>query len=260
MQAGLVSVTFRALTWQQTLDLASQAQLAAIEWGGDIHVPHGDVDRARQVGAATRRAGLKVAAYGSYYRLGQDTPRFCDVLTTALALGAPAIRVWAGSRPSSQCDAAQWAMLTEDARRITAQAMAEGIQVVFEYHRNTLTDTAESCDRLLHAVPEAQSYWQPPVDMPDDGCLAGLQRLGLRLAGVHTFSWSGVERLPLSARESGWLRFLTQAQRQGAPWALLEFVRDDCPRQLLEDARTLKRWLAQLEKIPDQQPSDGGIT
>lgn len=247
MQAGLVSVTFRSLTWRQTLELARQAGLTAIEWGGDIHVPHGDLTRARQVGEATCQAGLRVAAYGSYYRLGQDHPAFCDVLATARALGAPAIRVWAGACPSDQCSEAQWAALIEDARRITHEALAAGITVVFEYHRNTLTDTADACGRLLGAVPGAMSYWQPPVDMPADACLLGLRRLDRRLAGVHTFSWQGVDRLPLRAREHDWLRFLAQAQRQGAPWALLEFVQDDSPAQLLEDARTLRRWLAQLD-------------
>ena len=77
MQAGLVSVTFRSLTWRQTLELARQAGLTAIEWGGDIHVPHGALTHARQVGAATCQAGLRVAAYGSYYRRWARPPYAC---------------------------------------------------------------------------------------------------------------------------------------------------------------------------------------
>ena len=97
MKPGLVSISFRKLSWQDTLSLAKTAGLEAIEWGGDVHVPHGDVALAREVGEATRAAGLEVAAYGSYYRLGEPAPDFSDVLASAKALGAPIIRIWAGS-------------------------------------------------------------------------------------------------------------------------------------------------------------------
>jgi len=63
---GLVSVTFRQLTVEEIGELATECGLQAVEWGGDVHVPPGDF-------AAARRAldtGLKVAAYGSYYRAG----------------------------------------------------------------------------------------------------------------------------------------------------------------------------------------------
>ena len=67
---GLVSITFRPLSPQELIKLVAEAGLKAIEWGGDIHVPHGDVSRAQEVGRQTTEAGLSVAAYGSYYRLG----------------------------------------------------------------------------------------------------------------------------------------------------------------------------------------------
>ena len=67
---GLVSITFRSLAPEEIIRLAAQADVQSIEWGGDIHVPAGEVDRAREVGRWTREAGLMVSAYGSYYRLG----------------------------------------------------------------------------------------------------------------------------------------------------------------------------------------------
>src|SRR6185312_13188931 len=96
---GLVSITFRALTPAEVIALARQAGLRGIEWGGDIHVPHGNGARAREVKEMTAEAGLTVAAYGSYYRAGQADSSgltFDAVLETALELGAPLIRVWAG--------------------------------------------------------------------------------------------------------------------------------------------------------------------
>jgi hypothetical protein len=43
---GLVSVTFRKLAPAAIVELAVKAQLRSIEWGGDVHVPHGDVRAA----------------------------------------------------------------------------------------------------------------------------------------------------------------------------------------------------------------------
>ena len=248
MKPGLVSISFRKLSWQDTLSLAKTAGLEVIEWGGDVHVPHGDVALAREVGEATRAAGLEVAAYGSYYRLGEPAPDVSDVLASAKALGAPIIRIWAGHRGSADCDEAEWQRLIADALRVTAMAKSEDIDIVFEYHGRTLTDTADTCARLLEAVPAANSYWQPPVSMSSDDCMSGLIRLGSRVAGVHVFSWEGIDRLPLIARENDWPGFLAQAKAQGASWALMEFVKDDEPQQLIEDAAVLKGWLAAIEE------------
>ena len=48
IHTGLVSVTFRKLEPAEIVDLVKQAGLQGIEWGGDIHVPHGDIQRAKR--------------------------------------------------------------------------------------------------------------------------------------------------------------------------------------------------------------------
>jgi hypothetical protein len=45
IQTGLVSITFRQLSPPAIIDLVRQAGLEGIEWGGDVHVPHGDLGR-----------------------------------------------------------------------------------------------------------------------------------------------------------------------------------------------------------------------
>src|SRR5215212_11999351 len=104
LTSGLVSVTFRPLAPREIVQLAAAAGLRGIEWGGDIHVPHGDLQAARAVRQITADAGLQVLAYGSYFRF-QPAAAFEPVLETALALGAPLIRIWAGSQPSAATDA-----------------------------------------------------------------------------------------------------------------------------------------------------------
>src|SRR4051812_33893599 len=100
--AGLVSVTFRQLSPPQIVDLAHKAQLQTIEWGADIHVPAGDLVRAREVRGMTVDAGLSITSYGSYFRAGEDDPAdFSPVLESAQALGALSIRIWAGRRGSA---------------------------------------------------------------------------------------------------------------------------------------------------------------
>src|SRR5690606_98075 len=116
---GLLSVTFRKLPPEEIVRIAAEAELDAIEWGGDVHVPHGDLDAADRAAQLTRDAGLVVRAYGSYYRLGVEGQSFTfeDALHTAVRLGAPAIRVWAGNRGSEETSEEERARFTEDAHR-----------------------------------------------------------------------------------------------------------------------------------------------
>ncbi|HZG75644.1 MAG TPA: hypothetical protein VEZ72_07275 [Paenibacillus sp.] len=120
---GLLSITFRSMSPEAIAALAAEAGLEGIEWGGDLHVPHGDVEAARRVARLTAEAGLAVAAYGSYYRIGVEQPySFDDVLASASALGAPAVRVWAGDRGSAVADGAWRALATSEANRIAEAA------------------------------------------------------------------------------------------------------------------------------------------
>ncbi|MCC9078525.1 sugar phosphate isomerase/epimerase [Litorilinea aerophila] len=250
---GLVSITFRQLTPAAIVELVAQAGLAGIEWGGDVHVPHGDLARAREVRRLTAAAGLQVAAYGSYYRVGHDeTGPFDAVLATAVELEAPRIRVWAGRQGTDTADSAYWRLVIEDSLRIAELAAAAGIPIVYEFHRNTLTDTSEAARRLLQEVahPNVGTYWQPPRGSMVAENLAGLELLAPWLRGLHVFSWheqSG-QRLPLAERADAWLQYLARAAALDRPmFALLEFVQEDEPAHFLRDAATLKGWLEQLD-------------
>lgn len=75
LKTGLVSITFRNLKVEEIIDLVVKAGLDAIEWGGDIHVPHGDIKKACKVARLMKKADLEMAAYGSYYRVGCDKLR-----------------------------------------------------------------------------------------------------------------------------------------------------------------------------------------
>ncbi|MEI6970311.1 MAG: TIM barrel protein [bacterium] len=254
---GLVSITFRRLPPREIVALAAQSQLAGIEWGGDVHVPHGDLPLAHEVGAMTRDAGLSVAAYGSYYKVGEsesDGLSFAQVLETAIALGSPLIRVWAGDRGSAEVDPAYRRRVTEDACRIAGAASGSGIAVAFEYHGGSLTDTADSAAALMAATAPAGMLccWQPPVGWTHAERLASLNGLAPFLANLHVFHWLDTwERRPLAEGAGMWEDYLRAAiaapvTTGSARWALLEFVCDDDPASLAVDAGVLMRLSARV--------------
>lgn len=240
---GLVSVTFRKLPPREIVSLVTQSGLGGIEWGGDVHVPHGDLATARAVGRMTRAAGLRVLAYGSYYRCRDQEP-FEPVLETAMALGAPLIRIWAGQLGSAEADVAYRAMVIEQSRRAVALAAQHGIALAYEFHGNTLTDTKDSALALLHDVPNMRTLWQPPHDVSEAERLDGLRAVLPWLANLHIFHWHTPDRtrLPLGDGADLWrqrLKMVASTRRSIA--ALLEFVRDDDPEQFLRDAAVLRQ-------------------
>lgn len=67
------------------------------------------------------------------------------------------------------------------------------------------------------------------------------------LTNVHVFHvWpAAADRHPLSAGQDRWRRYLSLLASSGRDHtALLEFVRDSDPSAFLEDAATLRSWLA----------------
>ena len=70
MRIGVVSASFRNMGVEEIIELTKTAGLDAIEWSGDIHVPPGELANAKQVGDATRKAGILTPSYASYYHAG----------------------------------------------------------------------------------------------------------------------------------------------------------------------------------------------
>lgn len=240
IRPGLVSVTLRRSRPAEVVAIAARAGLVAIEWGGDLHVPHGDLAAAAQVAALTARAGLEVSAYGSYYRLGHGDDAEA-VVATAARLGAPVIRVWAGRRGSAAADAGYRARVRDDALRLAG--LAGDIGVVLEYHRDTLTDTRASTAALLGELRGVgvRSLWQPRPERSVEENAADLRALRPDLSNVHVFAWDpDGSRLPLAAHRDRWATWLSvAADAPGDRYAGLEFVAGDDPARVPVDAATL---------------------
>lgn len=251
VRTGLVSATFRELTVEEVVAVAARAGLYAIEWSGDVHVPPGDLDAARRTARRCADAGLTVAAYGSYLRAGQcDTAQIRAAMATASRLGAPRVRVWAGSLGTADATTEVRTAVTRSLAEMAGRAAEHGLEVATEFHARTLTDDVDSTITLLMdvAAPNLATYWQPPVTVPDEACLAQLDALMPWLRSVHVYSWWPVaQRRPLAARESLWrpvLDRLAAADREID--AALESVADDSVDQLATDADQLHAWLRTL--------------
>jgi sugar phosphate isomerase/epimerase len=253
-RAGLVTVTFRQLSPEKILELARGAGLQVLEWGGDVHVPAGDTKRAREIAKLTREAGLETVCYGSYYRVGHEgedsKPGFADVLATAAAVGAPSIRVWAGTRGSGAADEAYFARVCDEANRVADRAAKQGVRLAFEFHDGTLNDNAEAAAKLLAALPHPNidSLWQPLVSLDAEQQDRSLRVVLPRLAHVHVFHWlpgDPIDRRPLSEGETPWRRWFATMQAAGRhPDSLLEFVPGDDPAILSGEAAVVRRLMA----------------
>ena len=240
---GLLSVTFRKMSVEEIIELTARAGLNGIEWGGDVHVPPGELKLAGRIGQATRSAGLVNFAYGSYWRADREPEMVAE---TAEALGAQWIRIWAGVHSSEACTPEERSRTVENLKTL-CRRVPKRMNVAAEWHCNTLTDTASSALQLLNEVGEKNftCYFQRENRADDRrDNLEDLLRLPPdKLQAVHVHYCVGRERLPLSDGAEEWQELLAHIP-ESIP-ALLEFVRGDSAEQYLKDAAVLKKLAAE---------------
>lgn len=250
---GMVSATFRDLSAERIIALCRQAELKGVEWSENAHVFAGDTQKAEQLYEKTRDAGLFVAAYGSYYRLGEyEDPEgvFIKSAESAAALKAPVIRIWAGTRPSAAVDRNEFCRLAREASAVAQIASDYGIKAAFEWHKDTLTDTNQSAERLLQTANHENLYclWQPTVALTMEERLSGLDLLRDRILNFHIYYWKKGEKRPLKEGKSKWLQYLAHADQTISRYGLLEFVKNGTEEQFLEDARALHQILGEIQE------------
>jgi 3-dehydroshikimate dehydratase len=253
IKSGLVSVSFRNLSVDKVIEAVKTSGLMAIEWGGDVHVPHGDLKKAKEVKEATIKAGLEVAAYGSYYKAGESIEAglsFESVLDTAVELGAPTIRVWAGNRDSGNANDSYRRKVADDLIRIGTLAEKKNKSISLEYHVHTLTDSNESAVKLIKEVNHGNvmNYWQPPVNttITHGDCINGLKAVLHKLTNIHVYQWvyenDQYIRFPLIDGFQYWKEYFDIVKTTNKDlYAMLEFIKDDSLEQLKKDADTLNK-------------------
>lgn len=255
---GLCSITFRKLEPEAVVRLAAETSLAGIEWGGDIHVPPGDVRTATRVGRITREAGLAVSSYGSYLAPPDASPAEVEAtLDAAEALGAPHLRIWPGSRnrPSAGYSAPERREAVRAIERIGEAAARRNLTVGLEYHPDSLTDDLASATDLVAEVrsPNVFLYWQPAPGLALDAALAEIGAIGREICHLHVFAWDRERnRYPLEAKAGDWRRCLAAVPERRwlkPSFAMLEFVGDDDPETFRRDAATLRALLDEVARL-----------
>jgi sugar phosphate isomerase/epimerase len=246
---GLVSISFRRYSVDDILDACQKAGLTCIEWGSDVHVPAGNAQVADEVAEKTKAAGLFTMAYGSYFRLGGNTPaEFAPYIDSAKRLGARVIRVWGGVKGSANMTAEEREKLVADARAIADMAEEAGLIVTLECHSDTVTDHVDSGMDFYKAVnhPALRAYWQPSQFYDEAYNLDAAARYAPLTECLHVFQWSRTARHPLPEGREIWGKYLDlfRAEAEGREIGLLlEFMHDDRLETLYETAEELKSWL-----------------
>jgi len=247
MKTSLTSISFRKKSISQITNLAHDAQLDAIEWGGDVHVKPGDKEAALFAYRSCHELGLGISAYGSYYEAGSNEP-FMPVLDTALRLQCPLIRIWAGNVASNTCSIDERKRINERLSYAVSLAKKAGCILATEHHINTLSDTLDSTLQLLSDVPGLYTFWQPPIGNTPTENINELVRLKGHIQNVHVYQWNAsYERFPLSDGIDTWKTYLSTIQEHNVPrYATIEFVKDNSEEQLMQDAATLRSIINEL--------------
>lgn len=239
---GLVSISFRSMTVEEIARSAKDAGLCAIEWGGDVHVPHGDVKAAEHAAAVSAKYNLKIQHYGSYYKIGYSAPElFSKVLESAKILGSPIIRVWAGEgiHPDTLSDI-DYRRIVEDAKRICD--MAGEIIIATECHNDTLTENYNYALQFFKDVnrKNLKTLWQPNQNKGFEYDLEAIDALDPYIVGVHVFNWEGSkpEKYPLALGTKKWSEYMHKLSKKELNY-MLEFMPDDKIESLSQEVETL---------------------
>lgn len=254
---GIASVSFRGNTAEEIICAAKEAGLQGIEWGGDVHVPAGDVARAREVRRLTEEAGLRVTSYGTYYCIGgSDDPArdFSAVLQSAEALGVKIVRIWGGEKGSAKLTDDEFVALAKEAQLLCDLAAEKGMLVSLECHNDSVTDDYRAELRFFEAVnrPNLTTYWQPNQDRSEAYNFESIRALAKYITNVHVFHIrreddGSITSFPLEEGSAIWHEYLALLGQEAAPEsALIEFVYDNRIETLAPTAKTLTDWVRSM--------------
>ncbi len=239
IKKGLVSITFRQFKPEKIIELAKENGLSCIEWGSDVHVPCGNIEKATEVALLMKKAGLESVSYGTYYRLGTNenpTEEFMKYLETAKTLGTKNLRLWAGVKEAADYSAEERLSLAAEAKQLCKIAKEHDMTVSFEYHHGTLTGTTEGALELIENIGEDNAflYWQPNQFKTEEYNAEGLKKVKKYVSNIHIFHWDASNKFPLDEGVTVWKRYLNELEGEHA--VLMEFVKGDCEEQFVSDA------------------------
>jgi sugar phosphate isomerase/epimerase len=245
-KSGLVSISFRKYSPEDILKAMRDAGLDHIEWGGDVHAPHGNIEECKKIRDLSEKYGIKIAEYGSYYKIAQSSPElFSEAVASARALGTNIIRVWPGmNTPSDTVSEEDYQKFVKDAQRICDEA--PDMTVALECHPHSLTDEYHHALDFIKAVgrDNLKTFWQPNQYRSIEYNLESIKTLLPYIVSAHVFYWKRKSRYPLADGTNEWRQYIDLLSEKNVNY-MLEFMHDDKIETLNETASTLKGWLNQ---------------
>ncbi len=243
MKLGMASVTFRNKSIREVFEYAHAAGVEGIEWGICAnHMELMNETKADEIKALSEQYGIQIFSLGSYCRM-DSLEEALQAIETARMMKAPIIRIWAGRLGSLECSGEEYVRIIDNTKRMAVKAKEYGINIGFEYHTRTLTDTAKSAVKLVQDIgmDNVGLYWQPSGSLSKEENLREFQTVMPYLTGnlhVHNHTVENGYRL-LSEIEENIKAYYEDVKDR--PYRLLiEFVRDGSLESLIADANFLK--------------------
>ncbi len=197
IKTGLVSISFRDLQAEKVIELVREAGLESIEWGGDIHVPVGDILKARKIKDLMKENNLITSAYGTYYRVGLDNnEKIEDILETGKVLKTNIIRVWGARKSYEGSTPKELDRFIEDLKDIAKKAKRYNMDISLEYHWDTMTHTLDGVKYILDNTKEFDNikfHWQPATTKSQEELIREIEYLLInkKLSNIHVYQWKG---------------------------------------------------------------------
>ena len=158
---GLCSVTFRKKSAAQVVEIAKNAGIDYIEWGGDIHVR--TIDDARIVKSICDNEGIRISSYGSYFNTNEfDENKWIQICEITKTLGASSIRIWLGKKNSEDFSDKEYSALLKNIKTMCDIAAGYGLLVCPECHDHTFNNNTDAFLRLKNdsAKDNFRTYFQ----------------------------------------------------------------------------------------------------
>lgn len=243
-EAGLVSISYRELDFEDVLRIMVDAGLKYVEWGSNAQAPQNDIQKLQEIAQAQTKFGVQCCSYGTYFYLGitpiEELP---DYIRAAKLLGTNVLRLWAGKKNPDTCTLQEKEMLFNQSKLAAEMAEAAGVTLCLECHRNTYTETAQGAFELMQFVDSKafRMYWQPDPYATVADNIAYARLLQAYTVHLHAFHIKRSTSYPLSEGTEEWRLYLQEFT--GNHLALLETLPDHRPETLQREADSLRRIL-----------------
>lgn len=238
---GLCSVSFRQHTPEQIIKAVSEAGLECVEWGSDVHAPCDNEEAIESIVSLQKEYGITTSSYGTYFYLQKNTlDELRKYIKAAKMLGTDILRLWCGTKGSSEYTPDEKAEFFEECRRATKIAESENVRLCMEFHGGSYADSAESALELMEAInsPCFRMYWQPDIKGDEAPNLDSAKKLSDYTVNIHVHYWVDSKHYPLSDGIDKWTNYLSQFSENKC--LLLEFMPDGKIETLPQQAKALK--------------------